>query len=451
MAGGTFDKAVGKVRPGTYVNFVSSERESIKGAERGTVIIPLLNTDYGPAGEAITLTAAAPDEAMVKLGWSVYDDDASGNMLLIREAFKCASKVIVYICTAGTAAATVTAGGLVATAKYKGTRGNKLSFSVVANPVSGFDVSVYLDGAKMENYEGITSYADLADSEWITFVAKQTTPGTDDPISAVAGATLTGGTSTTTTNTNVTDFLTAAGALKWNTMAFPSTDATLLTACKTKIKYMRENEGKTVQAVVSNMTSPDYEGIINVINGYVLDGVTLTAAQATAWVAGATAGATYVQSNTYRAVEGATTVNGVKTHEQSVAAIQAGQFFFSTSEAGAVVVEYDINSLVTFADGKGESYRKNRVMRVLDSFKSSLMLNFPPNKYDNNSTGWVIMEGIGRSILKVYAEAGAIYDVDYDNDFKVDTENSFGDQTYFIVGIKPSDSAEKLFFTVTTR
>lgn len=61
------------------------------------------------------------------------------------------------------------------------------------------------------------------------------------------------------------------------------------------------------------------------------------------------------------------------------------------------------------------------------------------------------MEGIGRSVLKIYADAGAIYDVDYDNDFKVDQESSFGDQTYFIVGIKPADSAEKLFFTVTTR
>ena len=177
----------------------------------------------------------------------------------------------------------------------------------------------------------------------------------------------------------------------------------------------------------------------------------LTAAQATAFVAGMTAGATYVESNTYRSVEGAVSVVGGKSHEQAVAAINAGEFFFSTSEAGAVVVEYDINSLITFADGKGEDYRKNRIIRVLDAFNDSLMLNFPPNKYDNNSTGWDIMEGVGKSILKLYYEAGAIDDVDYDNDFLVDRENSAGDRTYFDVGIKPVDSAEKLFFTVTTR
>ncbi len=451
MAGGTFIKAVGKVRPGTYINFQSEEKETIKGAERGTVIIPLANTDYGPAAKVIVLNANAPDEAITKLGWSIYDDDTSGNMLLIREAFKGASKVLVYICTDGTAKATGTGGGLNASAKYKGTRGNKLSYSVVANPSGGFDVSVFLDGAKMELFEGVTTAAGLAGSDWIDFTAKQTTPGTDDPMAAVASVALSGGTSGTTANADVTAFLEAAGGEKWNTMCFPLTDSTLLTACKTKIKSMRETEGKTVQAVVANMTSPDYEGIINVINGYALDGKTLTAAQATAWVAGATAGASFVQSNTYRAVEGAVTVNGTKTHDQAVAAIQAGQFFFSVSEAGAVIVEYDINSLTTFADGKGESYRKNRIIRVLDAFRDSLTLNFPPNKFDNNTTGWAIMEGIGKSILKVYYEAGAIDNVDYDNDFKVDTESSFGDQTYFIVGIQPVDSAEKLFFTVTTR
>lgn len=446
MAGGTFDKTVGKVRPGTYVNFVSSAQDSIKGASRGTVIIPLANTDYGSAGEMITLTGAAPDAARAKLGYSVYDDDTAGNMLLIREAFKNASTVIVYICTEGSAAAAGTGGGLSATAKYKGTRGNKLSYSVTANPVDGFDVEVYLDGSKVELYEGIADATALADSSYITFAAEGTAG-----LVAVAGVTLTGGKDTATANADITAFLEAADSVKFNTMAFPFADSSLQASVKTKVKYMRENEGKKVQAVVANMTSPDYEGIINVTNSYALDDVELTAVQATAFVAGMTAGASYTESNTYRSVEGAVSVVDAKNHEQAVAAINKGEFFFSVSEAGAVVVEYDINSLITFADGKGEDYRKNRVLRVLDSFNDSLMLNFPPNKYDNNSTGWDIMEGVGKSILKLYYEAGAIDDVDYDNDFLVDRENSAGDRTYFNVSIKPVDSAEKLFFTVTTR
>ncbi|MCD8011945.1 MAG: phage tail sheath family protein [Lachnospiraceae bacterium] len=444
MAGGIFDKTVGKVRPGTYVNFKDESQESIKGASRGTVLLPLANTDYGPAGEMITLTGAAPDSAAAKLGYSVYDTDDASNMLLIREAFKNASTVIVYICTEGTATASGSGGGLTATAIYAGARGNSLTYVVEENPVSGYDVSIYLDGSKVEAFEGITSADDLADSAYITFAA-------DGDLAETAGVTLTGGTSGTTANADITAFLEAADNVSFDTMAFPFEDSTLLSAAKTKVKYMRENEGKKVQVVVANMTSPDYEGVINVTNSYELESGELTAAQATAFVAGMTAGATYTESNTYRTVEGAIAVVDAKSHEEAVEAINNGEFFFSVNEQGAVVVEYDINSLITFSDGKGESYRKNRVLRVLDAFHNSLVLNFPPNKYDNSSTGWDIMEGIGKSILKLYYEAGAIDDVDYDEDFLVDRENSAGDQTYFDVGIKPVDSAEKLFFTVTTR
>ena len=96
MAGGTFDKQVGKDRPGTYINFLSGKHDTVGGSDRGTVIIPLKNHNYGPKGEFITLTAAAPDAAYAKLGYSIYDSDDNRQMLLIREAFKKAATVIVY-------------------------------------------------------------------------------------------------------------------------------------------------------------------------------------------------------------------------------------------------------------------------------------------------------------------------------------------------------------------
>lgn len=182
-----------------------------------------------------------------------------------------------------------------------------------------------------------------------------------------------------------------------------------------------------------------------------VDGVDLTAEEACAWVAAATAAAKNTQSNTYVEYDGATAVVGAKTHEEAVAAIKNGEFFFSVSEESKVVVEYDINSLVSFKDGKDKSYRKNRVIRVFDTFGEALQLNFPPNKYDNDPDGWDIMEGIGRSLLKKFRDAGAIKNVDLDNDFLVDRELSEGDETYFNVGLEPVDSSEKIYFTVTTR
>lgn len=445
MAGGTFDKLVGKVRPGTYINFVSTKQDTVGISSRGIVVIPLTKHNYGPVGEFITLDCSGPDAAIDKLGYSVYDSDENRQMLLIREALKKAQKVILYRVNGGTEAK-ATSEPITATAKYPGTRGNKLSFTVAENPVAGFDVQVNLDGSKVAEYEGLKTVEELIaqDCAYITF------SGTGALV-AVAGKNLTGGTDKTVENADVTKFLDAIEGVKFNTLCFPLTDSSLQTAAKTKIKYMRENMGKGVQVVMPDTESDDYEGVINVTNSVVVDGVELTHAEACAWVAAATAGASNVQSNTYVEYEGATALVDAKSHEEAVAAINNGEFFFSVSEGGAIVVEYDINTLVTFAGGKDKTYSKNRVIRVFDTFAEALQLNFPPNKYDNNSVGWDIMEGIGGTILKQFEEAGAITDVDYDNDFLVDREASQGDETFFNVGLKPVDSAEKLYFTIATR
>lgn len=451
MAGGTFDKSVGKVRPGTYINFQSSKQDTISGSDRGIVILPLANHNYGPALELMTISAAAPDEHRAKLGYSITDDDTAGNMLLIREALKGASTVIVAICAEGSAAAQGTGGGLKGVAKYKGTRGNDLSFSVVANPVAGFDVSVFLGGSVVETFTGITAAAGLSGkSEYITFTAQG-----ESGMSAVASVALTGGANNSTTNAGVADFLALAESAAWNTMAFPFTDASLQALAKAKIRYLYEDAGKTVQAVCPSFNA-DYERIINVTNGYTLEDHTLTAAQATAFVAGITAGADGTESNTYKVVPGAIAVNGAKTHEQAVAAINNGEFFFSVSDAGTVIVEVDINSLVTISATRDKSYRKNKIIRIFDSVAEAIKANFPPNRFENNEDGWNVMEGIGKAILKQLGPrneggSGAIMNIDYDTDFVVDREMSSGDSTYFSVGIQPVDTAEKLYFTVTTR
>lgn len=442
MAGGTFSRSAGKVRPGTYINFEATNQTASGSPDRGIVLIPLINHSYGPEKEFITLSAQSPDSEIHKLGFSVYDDNPS--MLLIREAFKNAATVIVYIVKSGIKAA-ATGGGLSAEARYGGSRGNSLKFSVSANPVSGFDIRVYLDGYEAEIFEGVTSVTDLENSRYISFTVSE---GAE--ISDTAAVSLTGGDDGKTENADITSFIDNMEKVRFNTLAFPVTDEALLAACKTKIMYLRENAGMGVKAVVADYKA-DYEGIINVTNSVVIDGMELTNAQAAAWVAGADAAAANTQSNTHKIYVGAEAVSNPKTHEEAVAAIQNGEFFFSYSENGDVVVEYDINSLTTFTDKKDVSYSKNRVLRVFDSFAEALRLNFPPNRYSNNETGWAVMESMGRSILKQFLDAGAIQNADYNADFTVVRGESVGDSTYFNVGIQPVDSAEKLYFTVKTR
>lgn len=447
MAGGKFDKLAGKVRPGTYMNFESTRSDTVGTSERGTVIIPLLKPSYGPAGSYIELTNAGPDAAYAKLGYSVYDSDPNRQMILIREAFKNASKVLVYIPKEGTKAVAKheLEPNLTATAKHGGTRGNALTVTVAANPVGGFDVTVSLAGNTVAYYEGLSTVDDLIaqDCEYVTFTGS-------GELAAIAAMNLTGGTDATAQNDDLTTFMDTWEKVKFNTVAMPVTDSSMKAAIKTKIKYLRESMGRGVQAVVPDFPA-DYEGIISIKNGYAIDDDKLSAAEATAWVAGASAGASYVESLTYDAVDGATDLVDALTHEEYVDAINKGHLAFSISEENKVIVEYDINSLTSFKQPKDETYRKNRVVRVMDTFQESIQLNFPPNKYANDSDGWDIMEGVGKSILKQFAEAGAITDVDYDNDFLVDRDASYGDKTYFNVNLKPVDSAEKLFFTTHTR
>ncbi len=466
MAGGKFDKLVGKVRPGTYINFESGrDNNAVSTATRGTAIVPLPKANYGPAKQFIKLTNASPDAGAAMFGYSIYDDDPNRQMLLIREAFKGATTVYVYILTegkkakaeivmttqeadgeAGTEAVTNT---LTAVAKYGGSRGNALTVTVSANPIGGYDVLIHLDGDKVTEYEGLSTVEELIaqDNPYVTF------SGTGD-LGENAGVNLTEGTDEAASNMDITDFIDAWEMVKFNTVCFPfdgKEAVSIKQAALTKIRYMRNNMGKGVQVVIPNAGNMDYEGVINVTNSVSLDGDDLSIAEACAWVTGATAGATNTESLTYRQYPGATSVLNPKSNEEAITAINAGEFFFSINEENAVVVEYDINTLITFEDKKDKSYRKNRIIRVYDAFQEAVQLNFPPNKYDNNSTGWDIMEGIGKTILKQFEDAGAITNVSYDEDFLVDRESSVDDETYFNIGLQAVDSAEKLYFTIKTR
>lgn len=443
MAGGTFDKQLGKIRPGTYVNYESEKQELVKLSERGTVLIPLA-LNWGPSHEFITITNGNPDGAFSKLGYSVYENDPNGSMLLIREAFKLALKVVLYR-LAGGVEATATIGALSAKAKYAGTRGNAIRVVITDNPLSGFDVTVYLDTKVVHKQTGAAIISDLAENDFVVWSGQP-----DSVLTATAGTNLEGGEDTTHTNADVTGFLDASEVISWNTMAFPFSDTTLHTALKTKIAYFRDGVGKKVAAVAPGFKA-NYDGIIGVSNGItLLDDTLVDNVKVCAWVAAADASAGNTKSNTYLEYDGAKDVSGKKTNEQAVADINSGLFFFSVVN-GKVVSEYDINTLTDFNPPKSKDYRKNRVRRVLDTFDESLQLNFPPNKFDNSPDGWDLMESLGKQILLSFKDAGAIKEVDLETDFLVDRSASAGDETYFNVGIAPVDSAEKLYFTVRTR
>lgn len=446
MAGGTFKLSQPKVRPGTYVNVKNGRQPTASSSARGTAIIPLIGYDWGPRGQWIVITADSPDAHIAELGRSVYDDSNSA-MLMLQLMLLGATTVYVYIPDGGVAASadiTVGSGTIKATARYKGTLGNKIKIVSVANPVGGFDVSVVLDGSEVELFEGITTIGELSGrSEYVEFT------GSGD-MAAFASATLEDGSDETSGNSGISDFLDKSEKVRFNCMCFPTEESSLQTALLTKIKYIRESIGWKCQAVAPNFAA-DYEGIINLTNSFEYGGKSLSTAEACAWLAGMTAGADYVTSLTYAMVTNATAVVGEMNNEESIEAINAGETFFSVDESGNVILEYDINSRVSSDSETPQDIRKNRPLRVYDTFANDLLITFIPGKFDNDEDGWGVMEGLGRSMLQNYEDDGAITNVELDSDFLIDQGKSIGDSVYITVGLQAVDSADKYYFDVIAR
>ena len=444
MAGGTFNLSSPKVRPGAYANTKNGKQPTTATVPSGIAIIPLIGYDWGPRGEMIHLTNESPDAAKTKFGRSIYDDN--GFMLMLQLMFLNVTEVYTYIAGGGEKAKgtiTLKSGTGNVTAKYPGSLGNKLKIVSVANPEGGFDVSVVLDGSEVELIEGAKKVADLK-SDYVDFSG-------DGELVAFASASLNGGTEEASkTNASVATFLDMAEKIKFNYMALPTSDASLITAAVTKIKYIRNSIGWKCGLVVTNSAS-DYENIYNLTNSFEYAGVKLTTEQATAWLAGAATAAGYTTSLTYTTVTGATGIVGQKTNEESIQAINNGETFFTVSESGNIILEYDVNSKVTFTQDDPTDILKGRPCRVYDSFANELLLTFVPGRFSNDPTGWTVMEGLGRAILKDFLKDGAIQNVDEENDFVVDRGASVGDSAYITCGIQPVDSTEKYYFTTIAR
>lgn len=445
MAGGTFKLSQSKTRPGVYVNVRNGKPPKVVSSYRGVAAIPLIGYDWGPREEWIKLSSDSPDKEKAKLGRSIYDDNNA--MRMLRLMFSGATTVYVYIADGGKKAekkVTAGEGQMTVSAKYKGTLGNSIKIVSVENPLGGFDVSLFVNGVEAEVFEGVKKVEDIiGKSEYVDFT------GTGE-MQAFASASLEGGTNDSEGNASVSKFLDMSEKIRMNTLCFPVDDEALKKSAVSKIRYIRESIGWKCQAVIPNCDA-DYEGIINLTNAFDMEGKDLTIPEACAWLAGMTAGADYNSSLTYCVVEGATKVVGEKSNEESIEAIKKGETFFSVDEAGAVILEYDINSKVSMTNEDPVDIMKNRPLRVYDSFANELLITYRPGKYDGESDGHTLMAGVGRALLQKYQEAHAIKNVNLEEDFIIDEEMSEGDSVYVRVGLQPVDSADKYYFDVVSK
>ncbi len=245
--------------------------------------------------------------------------------------------------------------------------------------------------------------------------------------------------------------LTDLKIVSFNTLAYPYDEGKEAnkTTIHTWIEAMRDDEGVKCQAVLANHAA-DSEAVINVVNGVKLtDGTTLTAAQCTAWVAGVTAGAFINKSNTNQKYIGAIDVAPRMTKTEMETAITGGKFIFKVDNAQNVTAVYDINSFTTFTVDKAKEFRKNRVVRVIDSINNDVTTIFESNyvgKVDNNTNGRSLLRASLVEYFKELQRLNAIQNFVPD-DVTV-SPGADADAVIIDCYIQPVDAVEKMYITV---
>ena len=439
MAGGVW-LSQNKTRPGAYINFKAVPKSSMTVGDRGIVAMGL-PLSWGEEGRLIeVLSSDLLDGNSKKLvGFTAFDSESK----LLAGALNYCYKALVYRMNTGGEKAKVTVGNLTATAKYSGTFGNKIIISISKNDEGLYEVVTYVDGFVSDSQK-VSTISELDNNNYVTFSG-------EGELEENAGTALAGGTDGTVTESSAyTSMFNALKMAKWQTFACFSSDISIKSEVASLISNMREDEGRYVQAVVSDYSGADYEGIINSVNGAVIDGVEYSKEDFVAIVAGMTAGANFNESNTARVISGATSIIGELTDTEIVEGLKKGKFIISTSTSGKIKVEQDINSLHTYDSDRNYNFSKNRILRTLDEIGTTTVQTWEDTymgKVDNNSTG----RGLFKADLVQYGNElqrlAGIQEFEGSDDIEISQGNDL-DSVVVTWAVKPVDAMEKLYMTV---
>lgn len=190
------------------------------------------------------------------------------------------------------------------------------------------------------------------------------------------------------TDGEVADVIAALEPYEFNVLCAYTADAS---AYITAVKSWRDDLGKKCQVVVYNAEKPDHEGVINVVST-VAEG---DAYALVAWVAGAEAGCQVNESCTNMLYNGEYKIICDKTQSQLEACLKNGQIAFHLVYGDVRLLE-DINSLTTFTEDKGEDFKYNQTMRVVDLIANDIAYLFNTKylgKIPNNASGRVSLWG----------------------------------------------------------
>lgn len=426
LGGGTFISQNKKL-PGTYINFVSAQKASSLIGERGIAAMAI-EMDWGKDEEIIEVTSESFAKNSLKIFGYEY---ASEKLKGLRDLFKNINKAYLYRLNSGSKASND-----FATAKCSGIRGNDLKIVIAKNvdDATKYDVTTYL-GTKIVDVQTVATATDLVENDYITFKSTAT-------LAVTAGTALTGGTNGEVSGETHQDFLDKLESYKVNAIGCITKDTTTSKLYVQYAKRLREEQGIKFQVVLYN-NKADYEGVVNVKNSAVESETGLIY-----WVTGVIAGCEINKSNTNKTYDGEYTVNADYTQAQLETSIDEGEFVLH-KVGDEIRVLVDINSLVTTSNEKGEDFKSNQTIRVLDQIATDTASIFNSKylgKIPNNDAGRTSLWSDIVTLFKNYQTLQAIENFE-DQDISVGAGND-KKSVAIDTAVQVINAMEKLYMTV---
>lgn len=425
LGGGTFISQNKKL-PGSYINFASAQNASSSIGERGIAAMAI-EMDWGKDGEIIEVTS----QNFAKDSLKIFGYDYSHEKLKgLRDLFKNVKKAYFYRLNSGNKATTD-----IATAKCSGTRGNDIRIVVAKNidDDTKYDVTTYL-GTKEVDKQTVKEVSELVDNDYVTFSM--------ETLEVTAGKSLEGGTNGDVSGEAHQNFLDKLESYQVNAIGCTVKDESTSNLYVQYAKRLRDEQGIKFQVVLFN-NAANYEGVVNVKNTTVEDESALVY-----WVTGVIAGCEINKSNTNKTYDGEYTINADYTQAQLETSIDNGEFVLH-KVGDEIRVLVDINSLVDTTTEKGEEFKSNQTIRVLDQIASDVASVFNSKylgKIANNEAGRTSLWSDIIALFKDYQTLQAIENFE-DADISVEIGNDKKSVT-INTNVQVINAMEKLYMTV---
>lgn len=440
MAGGVFTTQ-NKVRPGAYINFKGINSNIGNTGQRGIVVLGL-SLPFGPEHSFIKIKAEdlVNGQSEKLIGLRATDKGAK----VIKLALQNAQSVLLYRLNNAGVKATESIGGIKATAKYPGTAGNFISISVKALENNIYQVVTFFNNVQ-KDVQNIKTKEELKNNDFVEFEVTGN-------ITASVATLLAGGVDGTVGETDKSGYLDAVSSETFNTISSYGMNTDKVVEL---VKSMRENYGKKVQGIVGTSNNIiNYEGIIQTRGqGYKTADMEVSGEEFLVWLAGATAGAGVAESNTYKVIDNAVEIINPVKDEEIIELLNNGYLIITKRRNGEIVIERDINSLITIGENKNSSFQKNRVIRILDEISNYASETFETNfigKINNDETGRNLFKSNIVQFITNLVNLGAIQNFDSKKDIQVAPGEQTDGMTLYL-SIQPIDALEKLYMTVDVR